>query len=205
MNFSSLNRPLFLAASYPPHRAWKFWLLWVGFTILGCGLGMLAIRNDQKILTPYLLGLFVGALQGMLLRLGASGTIRWTLATTLGLVLSSMVRPYIAFHTSLIASGAFGGLIIGGIQGLVFYTQIPGMAWWVFIKVISGAVSWGLGWSILGYVTTAIGHTTTGLVLSSSVAIAIIWGISAAMTGVVMYHLLALRHGPRPPWLPPAA
>ena len=82
-----------------------------------------------------------------------SGTIRWTLATTLGLVLSSMVRPYIAFHTSLIASGAFGGLIIGGIQGLVFYTQIPGMAWWVFIKVISGAVSWGLGWSILGYVT----------------------------------------------------
>lgn len=168
-------------------------------------MGMLAIRNDQKILTPYLLGLFVGALQGMLLRLGASGTIRWTLATTLGLVLSSMVRPYIAFHTSLIASGAFGGLIIGGIQGLVFYTQIPGMAWWVFIKVISGAVSWGLGWSILGYVTTAIGHTTTGLVLSSSVAIAIIWGISAAMTGVVMYHLLALRHGPRPPWLPPAA
>jgi hypothetical protein len=205
MNLSSLNRPLFLTATYPPHKAWKFWLLWVGFTILGCGLGMLIVASTAKPIAPYFLGLTVGALQGLLLRLGASGTVRWTLATTLGLVVSSMIRPYIAFHSSLIASGAFGGLIIGGIQGVVFYTQIPGMGWWVVMKVLSGAISWGVGWSILKGIHESIGATTTGAILSGPLAISLMWGISAAMTGVVMYHLLALRHGPRPPWLPPAA
>jgi hypothetical protein len=101
--------------------------------------------------------------------------------------------------------GAVAGMVIGGIQGLVFYTQIPGMAWWVLIKVISGAVSWGLGWSILGYVSKTLGHTTAGMVLSSPVAIAMMWGISAAMSAMVMYRLLALRHGRRPPVLPPEA
>jgi uncharacterized membrane protein len=115
----------------------------------------------------------------------------------LGVVLSRMVRPYIAFHSSLIMSGAVGGLMIGGIQGLVFYTQIPGMAWWVLVQVISGAVSWGLGWLILSSVTRAIGHTTTGLILTSPVAIAMMWGISATMTSMVMYRLLALRHARR--------
>ncbi|MGG6239274.1 hypothetical protein ACQ4N7_11615 [Nodosilinea sp. AN01ver1] len=100
-------------------------------------------------------------------------------------------------------SGAVGGLIIGGIQGLVFYTQIPGMAWWVLVQIISGAASWGLGWSILSSVTRAIGHTTTGLILTSSIAIATMWGISATMTGMVMYRLLALRHSRRAPLPPP--
>ncbi|MBE9157707.1 hypothetical protein IQ265_12855 [Nodosilinea sp. LEGE 06152] len=203
MNFSALNRPLFLAANYPPHRAWKFCSLWVGLTVLGCGLAMISVPAEPTRITPYVLGAAVGLLQGSMLRLGASGTVRWTLATVLGVVLSSMVRPYIAFHSSLIMSGAVGGIIIGGIQGLVFYTQIPGMAWWVLIQIISGAVSWGLGWFILGSVTRAIGHTTTGLILTSSVAIAMMWGISATMTSMVMYRLLALRHGRRAPLPPP--
>lgn len=203
MNFSALNRPLFLATNYPPHRAWKFCSLWVGLTVLGCGLATISIPVEQPRITPYVLGAAVGLLQGSMLRLGASGTVRWTLATMLGVVLGRMVRPYIAFHSSLIMSGAIGGLIIGGIQGLVFYTQIPGMAWWVLVQVISGAVSWGLGWFILGSVSRAIGHTTTGLVLTSSVAIATMWGISATMTGMVMYRLLALRHGRCTPLPPP--
>ncbi len=203
MNFSALNRPLFLAANYPPHRAWKFCSLWVGLTVLGCGLAMISLPNEPTPISPYVVGAAVGLLQGSMLRLGASGTVRWTLATVLGVVLGSMVRPYIAFHSSLIMSGAVGGMIVGGIQGLVFYTQIPGMAWWVLIQVISGAVSWGLGWFILGSVSRAIGHTTTGLILASSVAIAIMWGISATMTSMVMYRLLALRHGRRTPLPPP--
>ncbi|WP_155523776.1 hypothetical protein [Nodosilinea nodulosa] len=197
MNLSTLNRPLFLAANYPPHRAWTFCSLWVGLTVLGCGLATISVPAGQNLVIPYVLGAAVGLLQGSMLRLGASGTVRWTLATMLGLVLSRMVRPYIAFHSSLIMSGAVGGLIIGGIQGLVFYTQIPGMAWWVLIQVISGAVSWGLGWFILGSVTRAIGHTTTGLILAGSVAIAMMWGISATMTAMVMHRLLALRHSGR--------
>lgn len=205
MNFSALNRPLFLAANYPPHRAWKFCSLWVVLTVLGCGLVMLSVPDEPTPITPYVLGAAVGLLQGSMLRLGASGTVRWTLATMLGVVLGSMVRPYIAFHSSLITSGAVGGLIIGGIQGLVFYTQIPGMAWWVLVQVISGAASWGLGWFILVSVTGAIGHTTTGLILTSSVAIAMRWGIAATMTGMVMYRLLALRHGRRTPSPPPEA
>ncbi|MBE9114074.1 hypothetical protein IQ273_32435 [Nodosilinea sp. LEGE 07298] len=203
MNFSALNRPLFLAANYPPHRAWKFYSLWVGLTVLGCGLAIISIPAEQPRITPYVLGAAVGLLQGSMLRLGASGTVRWTLATMLGVVLSSMVRPYVAFHSSLIMSGAVGGIIIGGIQGLVFYTQIPGMAWWALVQVISGAVSWGLGWFILGSVSRAIGHTPTGLVLTSSVAIDMMWGISATITGMVMYRLLALRHGRRTPLPPP--
>lgn len=205
MNFSALNRPLFLAANYPPHRAWKFCSLWVVLTVLGCGLVMISVPDEPTPITPYVLGAAVGLLQGSMLRLGASGTVRWTLATMLGVVLGSMVRPYIAFHSSLIMSGAVGGLIIGGIQGLVFYTQIPGMAWWVLVQVISGAASWGLGWFILVSVTRAIGHTTTGLILTSSVALAMRWGIAATMTGMVMYRLLALRHGRRTPSPPPEA
>lgn len=198
MNFSSLHRVIAFPASYPPHRAWNFWLLWVGFTILGSGLAI--IITDlfspvaNKVFNPYMMGFAVGLLQGMVLRLGVSGTIRWTLATVLGVVLSNMVRPYVAFHTSLITSGAIGGLVIGGIQGVVFYSQIPGMAWWVLIKTISGAISWGVGWSILTQVSQWMGHTLTGQVLIGSVAIALIWGLSAAMTGLVMYHLLARRH-----------
>ena len=202
MNFSALNRPLFLVANYPPHRAWKFCSLWLGLTVLGCGLAIISIPAEQTRITPYVLGAAVGLLQGSMLRLGASGTVRWTLATMLGVVLSSMVRPYVAFYSSLIMSGAVGGIINGGIQGLVFYTQIPGMAWWVLGQVISGAASWGFGWFILGSVTRAIGHTTTGLILTGSVAIAMMWGISATITSMVMYRLLALRHGRRTP-LPP--
>jgi hypothetical protein len=205
MNIPAFNRPLFLAATYPPHRAWKFWVLWVSFTILGCALGMIMVPSEQPIITPYLVGAAVGALQGSLLRLGASGTVRWTLATMLGAVVSSMVRPYMAFHINLIAGGAVGGMVVGGIQGVVFYTQIPGMAWWVLIKVISGAVSWGFGWAILTYVSNAIGHTVAGGILYGPIAIALMWGMSAAMTGIVMYRLLALRHEPRPPSPPPAA
>lgn len=203
MNFAALNRPLFLAANYPPHRAWKFCSLWVGLTVLGCGLAMISVPAEQPRITPYVLGAAVGLLQGLMLRLGASGTVRWTLATMLGVVLSSLVRPYIAFHSSLIMSGAVGGMIVGGIQGMVFYAQIPGMAWWVLVQVISGAASWGLGWFVLGSVNRAIGHTATGLILTSSIAIAMMWGISATMTGMVMYRLLALRHNRRSPLLPP--
>jgi hypothetical protein len=205
MNLPTLDRPLFFAANYPPHRPWKFWALWVGLTVLGCGLVMISVPAGQRLIIAYVLGATVGLLQGSMLRMGVSGTVRWTLATTLGVVLSSMVRPYIAFHSSLIMSGAIGGMMTGGIQGLVFYTQIPGMAWWVLIQVISGAISWGLGWTVLGYVTEAIGHTNAGLVLSSPVAIAMMWGISAAMTGMVMYRLLALRYSRRSPWPPPEA
>jgi hypothetical protein len=39
---------------------------------------------------------------------GGFRTVRWTLATMLGVVLSSMVRPYVAFYSSLIMSGAVG-------------------------------------------------------------------------------------------------
>ena len=194
MNIPAFNRPLFFTATYPPHRAWKFWLLWVGFTVLGCGLGTIIVPAEQPLLTPYLLGATVGVLQGSLLRLGPSGAIRWALATILGIVVSGMVRPYVAFHTSLIASGAVGGLVTGGIQGVVFYTQIPGMAWWVLIQLISGAVSWGAAWSILNRVQRTIGQTATGALLVSPVAFALIWGLSAALTGLVMYRLLALRH-----------
>ena len=199
MNIPAFNRPLFFPATYPPHRAWKFWVLWVSFTIAGCGLGALIVPDSYPFIAPYLLGATVGGLQGLLLRLGVSGVVRWTLATTLGVVLSGMVRPYIAFHSSLIAGGAVGGMIVGGIQGLVFYTQIPGMAWWVLIKIISGAVSWGLGWAILQGVTRTIGDTATGSVLSSPISISLMWGISAAMSGLVMYRLLALRHRPHQP------
>ena len=204
MNIPAFNRPLFFPATYPPHKAWKFWVLWVSFTVVGCGLGIIMVPMEQSLLTPYFSGIAVGALQGSLLRLGASGTVRWTLATTLGVVLSSMVRPYIVFHSSLIAGGAVGGMVIGGVQGLVFYTQIPGMAWWVLIKIISGAVSWGLGWSILRLVNQTIGQTAVGIVLTRPITISLMWGISAAMTGLVMYRLLALRHSPpQPP--PPSA
>jgi hypothetical protein len=205
MNIPALNHPLFFSATYPPHRAWKFWLLWVSFTMVGCGLGVLIVPAEQPLLTPYLVGGAVGALQGSLLRLGPSGAVRWTLATVLGIVVSSMIRPYVAFHSSLLASGAVGGIVIGGIQGIVFYTQIPGMAWWVLMQLISGTVSWGLAWSILTRVTDTIGQTATGKVLASPIAQALIWGISAAMTGLVMYRLLTLRRKPRPPLQPPAA
>jgi hypothetical protein len=207
MNIPALHRPLVFPTAHPPHNGWKFWLFWVGFTILGCGLGLLITDSfslvAQKVFVPYVIGLTAGLLQGMVLRLGVSGTVRWTLATVLGVVLSNMVRPYMAFHINLITSGAVGGLIIGGIQGVVFYTQIPGMAWWVLIKTISGAISWGLGWSILTQVNRLIGHSPSGQVLIGTIAIALIWGLTAAMTGPVMYRLLVRRHrkppSPRPP------
>ncbi len=65
------------------------------------------VPDGQPWLAPYMLGATVGVLQGLLLRLGVSGAVRWTLS--------------------------------------------------------------------------------------------VMWGISAAMTGLVMYRLLALRHQPQPP------
>jgi len=209
MTLPAFHRPIVFPATYAPHAAWKFWLFWVGFTILGSGLGVMIAAPlppvAKSVFGPYIIGLCLGLLQGMVLRLGVSGTVRWTLATVLGVVLSNMVRPAIAFHTSLVTSGAVGGLIIGGIQGTVFYTQIPGMAWWVLIKTISGGISWGMGWSILGRVHRFVGHNPSGKALTGTIAIALIWGLTAAMTGLVMYRLLARRHGMNSQPPPPAA
>lgn len=173
-----------------------FWITWVLATLYGSLLGVIIAWVVDDSLTPVVIGLVMGIMQYLFLRPYFIGAVWWIPATSIGVALSSIVRPSIAFYTTLALAGAVGGFIIGLSQWLVLRRRISGIGWWLGATTFSGGLSWAISESIMTTVFVGVGHAFLGRLLLGPIIISTLGLTTAISTGIVLTWKLRQQQQP---------
>jgi hypothetical protein len=164
----------------------RFWITWVLATLYGSLLGVVIAWLVEDSLKSVVIGLVTGIMQYLFLRPYFPGALWWIPATSIGVALSSIVRPSIAFYTTLALAGAVGGFIIGLSQWLVLRRRISGVGWWLGVTTFSSGLSWAMSESIMATVFVGIGHAFLGRLLLGPVITTTLGLVSAISTGILL-------------------
>jgi hypothetical protein len=188
------------AAYYQP-REWLWWILatavgWLlgsvmtyaisivlSMTELGAALQADPAQVSQSaalllmalsLVSLWVVGAAVGALQWLVLRRHIPGMNRWAIFTGLGFALGSFVF------------WAFMGLGVGLLQWLLLRRDLNKTGWWTVVN----AVAWPLGYMFGGVGGAALGTALGSAFVGSLVGSLLIGTIIGAITGAMLLWLL---------------
>jgi hypothetical protein len=166
----------------PPVWAWPLAIL-LGFPIGGLIANIVVGPVDSlasALVGGLLAGAVIGFAQWFVLRRFVSWL--WIAATSvgmaLGLTVGAALVDYGISRGELVVVGAATGLVVGGLQALVFARQqIPGALLWAAVN----PPAWALGWLVTSYViTTNVEEQFTNFGASGVLVFALLTGLLLA-------------------------